>query len=265
MKHLNEEELVAVFYGEDKPGRRHVEACGECGRAFAEVAADMKAIKPIEAPERDAAYGDRVWARLAPRLVPYEKTQRGWMGLWGRAFPGPKRGTWSTQLFSLKAFSVVAACVALLAVTFTAGRVWELHKHQPRTATVASKDSVVRPQVVVVVLSDHLDRSERLLTELKHADSDESVAPLEDEARVLLAANKTVRKQVKDDDDPALAKALDRLDHLLSELASQPEQPSPVELERLQKEMTAEGVLFEVRVLRSRSKGTHTLSNGGTI
>jgi hypothetical protein len=42
-------------------------------------------------------------------------------------------------------------------------------------------------RVVVVVLSDHLDRSERLLVELKHADAENTAlaSPLRDEARSL--------------------------------------------------------------------------------
>ena len=73
-------------------------------------------------------------------------------------------------------------------------------------------------------MSDHLERSERLLVELKHADagSEEMVTPLRDEARSLLAANRVCRQKAEKDDDPALATALDHLDHLLAELANQP-------------------------------------------
>ncbi len=56
-------------------------------------------------------------------------------------------------------------------------------------------------------------------------------------------------------DDPELATALDRLDHLLDELANQPGGLNMATLARLQNETNADGLLFEVRVLRSRLPG----------
>ena len=70
-------------------------------------------------------------------------------------------------------------------------------------------------------------------------------------------------------DDPELANALDRLDHLLDELANQPGGLNVATLARLQNETNADGLLFEVRVLRSRlpdqqaAAAGHT--KGGTI
>ena len=124
-------------------------------------------------------------------------------------------------------------------------------------------------RVVVVVLSDYLDRSERLLVELKHADADSTqmVSPLRDEARTLLAANRICRQDASKDHDPALDSALDRLDHLLDELANQPGGLNAASLARLQKEMDEDGLLFEVRVLRSRVEAGHGTAGtkGGTI
>jgi hypothetical protein len=120
-------------------------------------------------------------------------------------------------------------------------------------------------------LSDHLDRSERLLVELKHADtgSEEMVSPLRDEARSLLAANRVCRQNAKKNDDPALAAALARLDHLLVELANQKGGLNAASLARLQDEMNSDSLLFEVRVLRSRIPDQQPVANnrrnGGTI
>jgi hypothetical protein len=122
-----------------------------------------------------------------------------------------------------------------------------------------------------VVLSDHLDRSERLLVELKHVDADstEMVSPLRDEARSLLDANRICRQNAKQDDDPALTGALDHLDRLLAELANEPGGLNKATITRLQDEMNKDGLLFEVRVLRSRiphAQGAGVESSkGGTI
>jgi len=118
----------------------------------------------------------------------------------------------------------------------------------------------------VVVLSDHLDRSERLLVELKHADAEsiETASPLRDEARSMLAANRICRQNARHQDDPRLATALDRLDHLLEELANQPGSLNAATLARLQTQANADGLLFEVRVLRSQLPDQQTAATGHT-
>jgi hypothetical protein len=125
--------------------------------------------------------------------------------------------------------------------------------------------------IVVVVLDDHLDRSERFLVQLKHADLDsrQTAWPLGDEARSLLAANRVCRKNLGTTSDPELATALDHLDSLLGEAANEPGGLNAASIAKLQDEMNADGLLFEVRVLRTRM--THSANagdnpaKGGTI
>jgi hypothetical protein len=114
--------------------------------------------------------------------------------------------------------------------------------------------SAPKQQVVVVVLSDRLDRSERLLVELKHTDGDDAamMPALRDEARTLLAANGSWRQDAQRTGDPAMMKALERLNRLLVELANQPDGIDATAVTRLQQEMNTDGLLFELRVLRSR-------------
>jgi hypothetical protein len=112
----------------------------------------------------------------------------------------------------------------------------------------------VQQRVVVVVLSDHLDRSERLLVQLKHADADDTqlATPLRDEARSLLVANRKCRQEAENAGDPALTNVLDHLNQLLNGLANQPGGLNADAIARLQAQMNQDGLLFEVRVLRSR-------------
>jgi hypothetical protein len=107
--------------------------------------------------------------------------------------------------------------------------------------------------VVVVVLGDHLDRSERLLVELNHASSnDASALPLRGEARELLANNRLVRQSAIRAGDLKVEASLDRLERLLLELANQPDEPNERDLDRLRQEMNTDGLLFDIRILRSR-------------
>ncbi len=261
MNHLMEEQLIDHFYSKDRtntPASRHLESCAECAQAYAELQSDLAELRGVEPPERDAAYGATVWESIGPSLPVYEKQRQasmpGW--LWRR-------------------LSYAAAGALLVVVAFFAGRAWEhrqaqisaaIHPQQPEKPAVHSQKDVV-----VVVLSDHLARTESLLVELKHADggSAEMVSPLRDEARSLLAANRVCRKDASQIGDPALTTALDHLEPLLAELANQSSELNSATIARLQKEMSRDGLLFEVRVLRSRMPDRQAdsakRSNGGTI
>jgi hypothetical protein len=122
-----------------------------------------------------------------------------------------------------------------------------------------------------VVLGDHLDRSERLLVELKHADasSSDTLLPMREEAMNLLASNRVCLQSAAQIDDPVLAKSLDQLGRVLAELVNEPGGVSGPTITRLQNEMNADGLLFEIRVLRSRvpvrQPGGVIQPNGGTI
>jgi len=256
MMHLTDEEMMEQAYGESENTtavERHLAACRECANNFAELQRDLAALDRVEAPARGLGYGERMWASIAPLLPMYRSEKRRW---------------WNSGL--IRGLSLAAACALLVACAFYAGRVWE-QKKQPPVANVQPKNPQTKQPIVVVVLDDHLDRSERFLVELKHADMDSAamVSPMRDEARSLLAANRVARKDAAQADNPDLTTALDHLDRLLANAANEPGGLNAATIAKLQNEMNADGVLFEVRVLRSRiahRKGTGNIpSEGGTI
>jgi hypothetical protein len=255
MTHLSEEELIAQAYGEGDTaaGKRHLEGCAECSNNYTALQSDLAEMKFAQPPDRDAFYGEEVWASVSGSLPAYEPAKWNWLrgGLW-------------------RGLSYAGVCALLVACAFIGGRLWE-RKQAQTTARISSQQKQVvqghQPErVVVVVLSDHLERSERLLVELKHADAGSigMASPLRDEARNMLAANRICRKNARQHDDPALANALDRLDHLLEELANQPGGLNLTTLARLQNEANADGLLFEVRVLRSRLPDQQAAAPGHT-
>jgi hypothetical protein len=259
MTHLREEELIDQAYGEGDSAavKRHLEQCSQCATAYSDLRGDLAELACAEPPARHDWYGERVWQSLASSLPAYESPKPHGLPM------GWKRG-----------LIYAGACALLLICAFIGGRLWE-RKHtgtaaenKPQPAQHERLPSPPRERVVVVVLSDYLDRSERLLVELKHADagSTEMVSPLREEARTLLAAHRLCRQDASKDHDPALDSALDRLDHLLDELANQPGNPNAADLAHIQKEMNTDGLLFEVRVLRSRVEGGRVAARtkGGT-
>jgi len=247
MKHLTEEELVAKAFGErdgEAAAERHLAGCEQCAGRYAALMIDLAALKPVSTPERDAGYGDRVWASLVPTLPVYAADKRRWLSPVLNLASNP--AIWKGLVYA-------GACALLVGGAFVAGRNWDQWT-RPRIAAENQSGLEAKQPVVLVVLGDHLDRSERLLVELKHADagSAEMVSPMRDEARSLLAANQVCRQDASQIGDPALETALDRLDPLLTELANQPGGLNRETITRLQTEMNADGLLFEVRVLRAR-------------
>jgi hypothetical protein len=257
MKHLTEEDLIGQTYGEGASGAAaHLDGCAECARSYAELKSDLSEIDRLaefdrEPSHRDEAYGEQVWRAIAGSLPLYGTPRRRWFGI------GVVRG-----------LSYAAICALLVAGAFYAGRQWEIRKP---AVTAGNIHPQAKQPIVLVVLGDHLDRSERLLVELKHVDAGntEMVSPLRDEARSLLAANHVCRKNAEKTGDPALEGALDHLDHLLTEIADQPGGLDAASIARIKNEMNADGLLFEVRVLRSRTRDQRpagaTHLNGGTI
>ncbi len=236
MNHLNHEELIDHMYGEGAAGAvDHLESCSACADALRALKADLAEMSSSASADPDAAYEDRLWNAISPQLVPYPQRRQIWL----------RPALWLS-------LGMAGACAALIVAAFYAGRVWE-HGHQPRV-TASISPAPVQKKVVVVLLSDHLERSERLLLQLKHADADDTamLAPIRDEARSLLETNRTFREEAEKTGDPSMTAGLDRLNQLLTQLADQQGGLNAAALTKLQDEMNAEGLLLEVRVLRSR-------------
>jgi hypothetical protein len=279
MEHLSPEGLVAMYYNDEAPdlaksAQKHVAECADCAAAYRNLEDDLKALGTLDAPERGEDYGERMWQRVAAELpaaagLTAPAGSPAALRLRSAVLrPGRKWRSWMWM-----GLSYATGCAVLATAAFYVGTVWEHQQHLKREAAREAErkpGAPEKPRVVVVVLGDHLDRSERLLVELKHADADnqELVKPLRDEARGLLAANHVFREDADKSGDGALSQALDKLDKLLREIANEPGGLNKASLERLQQEMTNEGLLFEVRVLRSRHPYRDTairvVANGGT-
>jgi anti-sigma-K factor RskA len=152
MKHLGEEEQLDIYYEEgSQEAKAHLKACRECSTAYAQFKQTLDSIKPEAIPQKGPEYGDFVWQALRPQLIPYQQKTEKWQG-W----------TW------WKTATAAAACLALLTAAFIGGRYWE---HRRTTTPEVAGNPQPQQRLVVVVLTDHLDRTERLLVQLNHADS----------------------------------------------------------------------------------------------
>jgi len=234
MKHLEETELVEHYYEDSAnmgESERHLKACPVCAKRYAELCRVLDAVATPTPPARREDYIEQVWQSINASLQVYEKPKSSWMRYY-------------------RPLGWAVACALLVAVTFVAGRRWE--RKQASSVAVAV-DPQARQRVVIVVLGDHLDRSEHLLVELNHADgNDLSALPLRSEARELLASNRLVRQSAIEAGNLNVEASLDRLERLLMELSNEPDSLTEADLNRLKQEMNTDGLLFDIRVLRSR-------------
>lgn len=235
MKHLSEEEMIGHYYSEDfcrTEAEIHLQTCKQCAQAYEEFSKVLGSVRTPDVPLPGSDYGAQVWQSIQGSLKPYR----------------PER---KLRFFYWPQFAYAAACLLFLVGAFWAGRFWE-HAHSK--PLVSGSEQQTKERVVLFVLDNHLDRSERLLVQLNHAVGErENVDfPLQAEAQQLLSDNQLYRQSSARANDPLLNAALDHLERVLLEVANSGTELSSKDIASIQKEMNTQGLLFEIRVLRAR-------------
>lgn len=248
-QHLTQEDVVAAYYGE--PGYdAHVASCPECKAELARLAAVLDRVVEPEVPEPPADYEARIWDRVRWRMRADARRHR--------------RGEWMK-------WSAVAAVVILAFVT---GLLWK-RGGQPVDAptNIATNTGTVQPaqqaasaeaprdRVLLLVVSDHFDRSERVLVELTNitpTDQNVDIGAERALAEELLTSNRLYRHTAVERGEESVATLLDELEPVLMQIAHAPDDMSADELRRIQKRVEAKGLVFKLRVLRSDTDARNT-------
>jgi len=235
MKHLTDEQLIEHYLGECSNRvvvETHLRICGRCEQIYEEISNAMEVRTPKPAA-RERGYGEQVWQSIQGELLPYP--------------PKPKR-----SYFSWPRLALAGACLLGIAAAFIGGSRWERLRTHPSQAANPAQE---RQRVVLVILDDHLDRSERLLVQLNHAGGErgELDDSLQAEARQLLPDNRLYRQSISAGGDPIMTAALDHLERVLLEIANTPEKLSSADIARIEQEMNTDSLLFQIRVLRART------------
>jgi hypothetical protein len=239
MKHIDDADLVRHLYGEGSVRQRasverHLAACTLCADAAAELRADLGAIAdtlPTLANDgqTDGQAGERIWQAIRPMIHAANAPRRRWF-----------------SLSPIRAVSFATAGLIIAAVAFYAGH----EVGQRKTAGLVTLPPAPAPTVVLVVVGNHLDRSERLLVALNHPEEGSGdAAEIQSEARALLSENRVCRQNAAATHDPTLAPVLDQLDRVLTDLSGN---SGTTDLADIQRRMNTGDLLFEIRVLRNR-------------
>lgn len=244
--HLSHDELVLAYY--DEPGlgtrRDHLASCGECRAELARLAQVLDQVTPIDAPEPDDGYEARVWDRVSWRLRGERKRVTN---------------TWTRWI----------AIAALVVIAFTGGLLMNRRNNQPvQIANVQQPSKIVeaaaastqqqRDRILLVVVSDHFDESERMLLELTNLTPKEGVDVSSEQKRAgeLLVSNRLYRRTALDRGEDRVATLLDELEPVLMQIAHGPSQMTPDELRHVQKRVETKELVFKLRVLRADVRAT---------
>jgi hypothetical protein len=246
MQHLTEEQLIAHYYhdGDASSAEEHLASCDECRAQFETLRSVLALIDQLPTPERSDAYGDEVWSRLCWKLGSERRRAR----VWGR----------------------IAAIAAAVAIAFAGGVWWHArtqpveraqsavaHVTTPAAIQPAAIESASKDRLLLVVVSDHLDNSERMLLELSNADAKHPLDVSSESKRAgeLVASNRIYRQTAVRRGETRIASLLSDLEPVLVELSHAGSTLSPDELAALQKRIDSKGLLFKVRVVSAQVGG----------
>lgn len=246
MQHLTEQEIVLHHYHDDESPAavaEHLLACDVCRAEYNSIRNVLALVDEMPVPERSNAYGEQVWSRLRWKLG----TERARMRSWRTA----------------------AAAAAVLAIVFFAGALWHARNGggqailpvQQQTASANGQAGLPvlqqeKPQdrILLVVVTDHLGNSERMLTDVANADARQGINLGDDPKRAveLVAFNRIYQQSAVQHGDDRLASLLADLEPVLLEIAHSDGKLSPAEAVALQKRIDSKGLLFKVRVMTAQ-------------
>jgi hypothetical protein len=232
MTHVSEEDLVLHYYAEagGTTGiERHLDECAACRELYGGLQRTLNLVDGLPVPERGAAYGAEVWARLAPRMAPRRRFRLALTPAW----------RWTMA---------AATSLALLAAAFLAGRFQERLQHPAGMAA----DTHVRERVLLVAVGDYLDRSQMVLIELANASGPQDITATQERAQDLLSETRLYRQTAATTGDASIGGFLDELERVLLDVTHGPSRLSAADVEALRHKLEAEGILFKIRVVNSQ-------------
>jgi hypothetical protein len=264
MNHLSEEDLISYREDDAKPAAAiaaHLKDCEQCRAEFTrlneELTTVFAALDTLEVPDAGEGYAQQVWKEISPKLESHR----------GRARARDEKAPWWRDWFSPRRLIAVSAVTALVMLAFFAGRGTNKN-NVPEAVSAAS----MREKVLLLVVGEHLGRSEMMLTELSNTSAQSGAGKMIDisaeqkRAEDLLEENRLYRETALEQGDAGVASVLDELERVLLDVAHAPGEISGPQLLAIQQRIEADGLLFKVRVvgqeLERRQRATPAANSG---
>jgi hypothetical protein len=240
MNHYTEDDLILYYYGEGRRRtdiERHLEACASCAATYRDITATLAMVAEPVPPERGEHYGREVWQRIRHQLP---DQQMSWRMFLERMFRGERL--------------VLATAAATLAIAaFVAGQFWSAPSAPAPTVapTHAAADAAgdLRQRILIASVADHLDRSERVLTDIMNAADQSDISAEQSWAEDLLTTSRLYRQDAIDIGERSVAAVLDDVERSLIEIVHSPSRIAAADLEQIRRRIDAAALLFKVRVL----------------
>jgi hypothetical protein len=238
VSHCTDDDLVLHYYGDPEAPAHvgpHLAICGDCRERAEDLAATLQMTVFPGTPDPGERYGAELWNRLAPRLE--LRRQRSWF-----------------LVNQAQGWSLAAAAALLLVAGFVAGRsISERVVTDPApAATLAAIDASESRRVLLMAVADHLERSDRVLTDVLNASMDGDLSSERQWAADLIADNRFYRQDAIDSGEPSVAAVLDELERALLDIVHSPADATPAMLEAIRERLDSAALLFKVRVLGSQ-------------
>ena len=100
-----------------------------------------------------------------------------------------------------------------------------------------------------MTVADHLDRSDRVLTEIMNTQAGGDISAEQGWAEDLVSASRLYRQDATDAGEHSVALVLDDLERSLLEIVHSPSKATAANLDQLRRRIDAASLLFKVRVL----------------
>ncbi len=222
MRHLDEEQLMMHYYGEESAAAAHLEQCAVCREEYRSLERVLETVRECGPPEPAASFEVLTWQKLAPELN-------------GRASP------WWSRVWVLG-----PAVAALVLIAFFAGRV-----SGPKPGLAQITPAQGRERILLVALGDHLQRSQMVLVELANAQPGDApdIRRVQERARDLVGANRLYRQTAAFAGDTEFSGILDDLERVLTDVANRAAPLSSPELTEIQQRIESRGLIFKIRVI----------------
>ena len=234
MTHCSDDDLILAYYGEADGHDAHLAECADCSARYRELRTVLELVMAGDVPERGDRYGLEVWQRIRHRLP---DPQPPWYAI---------RARWQSAV-------AATAAVVLIAAGFTVGRL----STPERAASVAPAasapvpDDAVRRRVLMLTVADHLERSERVLTDIVNASAGTDISTEQQWAEDLVSASRLYRQDAIDTRELSIASLLDELERTLLEIAHRPSVATDDDLAEIRRRVDSLALLFKVRVMSS--------------